>query len=92
MNPETKIMREIMEYLNTRRIYHVRINADVNTVGVPDILVCYKGRFIGLEVKTERGRPSGVQKATAEAIKECGGVCVFPTNVREVEDVLSWFD
>ena len=81
-----------MHYLDERRIYHLRVNADMNTVGVPDILVCYKGHFLGLEVKTPTGRPSGVQLATAEAIKKSGGICEFPTSVDDVKELFEWYD
>jgi len=82
-------MRDIMNYLNDNRIYHFRVNADMNTVGIPDIVVCHKGKFIGLEVKTETGKPSGIQMAMAKNIKDCGGECYFPTSVEQVHYLLN---
>ena len=82
-------MRDIMKYLNDNRIFHLRVNADENTVGIPDILVCHKGRFIGLEVKTKTGRAKEIQKEIAKAIIESGGECIFPTSVQEVVDLLN---
>ncbi len=52
--------------------------------GVPDIIVCYKGRFIGLEVKTPSGRLSELQKWAINKINVAGGIAL---RVESVEDV-----
>lgn len=48
----------------------------VQRAGVPDILVCYKGRFIALELKTKSGRVSELQKYEIERIRKAGGHAV----------------
>ena len=58
------------------------------TAGVPDILCCYKGRFIAFEVKTEKGRVSKLQKAVIEKINRAGGIAVVVRSVGEVKDVI----
>lgn len=45
--------------------------------GVPDLLVCYKGRFVAIEVKGPHGRISDAQRAEMAAIEEAGGIGVF---------------
>lgn len=92
MNPETKIMREISDYLNKENIFHFRINADATTVGLPDIMVCYKGRMVALEVKTPTGKPTDIQKRVVEEIVKCGGFGGFPTNVEDVKNILKKVD
>ena len=42
-------------------------------VGSPDVLVIAGGRFVGLEVKTERGRQSEAQRRWAAACEAAGG-------------------
>ena len=42
-------------------------------VGIPDIICCIKGRFVGIEVKQEDGIQSDAQKATCKNIREAGG-------------------
>ena len=52
--------------------------------GVPDIICCYKGRFLGLECKRPGGRLTELQKRAIEKINHAGGgVC----RVESVEDV-----
>jgi Holliday junction resolvase len=42
-------------------------------VGIPDIICCIKGRFVGIEVKQEDGTQSDAQKVTCKNIREAGG-------------------
>ena len=53
--------------------------------GVPDILGCYKGRLIGIEVKTPRGVVSGDQERFIKNLNEAGGLAFV---ARSVEDVI----
>jgi len=57
-----------------------------NRNGVPDLLVCFHGRFIGLEVKTPSGRTTPLQEAQLDAIRDAGGVGAV---VRSVDDVIA---
>ena len=53
--------------------------------GVPDIIICWQGHFIGLELKTSTGSLSKTQKAAHEDIQAAGGttwVC------RSLDDVV----
>jgi len=88
MNAETKIMREIENYLRDNRIWFLRVNADSSTVGVPDLIVCYEGKLVGLEVKTPSGKPTGLQLKVMEAIRESGGHGGFPTSLDEAVAIL----
>lgn len=42
-------------------------------VGIPDIICCIKGHFVGIEVKQEDGIQSDAQKVTCKNIREAGG-------------------
>ena len=44
------------------------------TSGVPDIICCYKGRFLGLEAKLPGGRLTELQKRALEKINRAGGI------------------
>jgi Holliday junction resolvase len=92
MNKETKIQNEIKNYLNQRKIFHYRVNADMNTVGIPDLIACYRGFFLGIEVKTPKGKLSDVQKVVGSEIRENLGYFIVPTCVQDVKDVLKEID
>lgn len=46
---------------------------DINVHGIPDLLLCLKGRFVAIELKNEDGKPSALQLYNIERIKESGG-------------------
>lgn len=44
--------------------------------GVPDLLVCCNGWFLGIELKNEKGKPSALQLWNIEKIREADGVAI----------------
>lgn len=44
------------------------------TSGVPDIICCYRGRFLGLEAKLPSGKLTELQKRTLDRINKAGGI------------------
>ena len=60
--------------------------------GIPDILACYKGRYLGLEVKLEYNKPSKIQEVKLEWINRSGGIGRVVRSVDEVEEVLAMID
>lgn len=60
--------------------------------GCPDILCCYRRRFIGLEVKTKKGRMSPHQKSFHEDLIKAGGVAYVVRSVDEVARVFEELD
>ena len=53
------------------------------TSGVPDIICCYKGRFLGLEAKLPGGKLTELQKRALDKINRAGGIA---RRVESVED------
>ena len=62
------------------------------TNGVPDIICCYKGRFLGLECKLPGGRLTKLQKRTIEKINRAGGVACRVESVEDVKRVIERVD
>lgn len=62
------------------------------TNGVPDIICCYKGRFLGLECKLPGGRLTKLQKRTIEQINRAGGVACRVESVEDVKRVIARVD
>lgn len=44
--------------------------------GVPDLLVCCNGYFLGVELKAENGKPSALQIWNIEQIRASGGIAL----------------
>ena len=48
----------------------------VQREGVPDLLVCCNGYFLGVELKAEHGKPSDLQKRNIRLIREACGIAI----------------
>jgi hypothetical protein len=73
--PECKVKDEIKKLLKSRGIYYTMpIGGAFSTIGVPDFLCCYKGRFIGIEAKAGSNKPTALQEKNLEDIRKAGGV------------------
>ena len=84
---ESKIQRKILNYLNTiPNLYVVRVMT-ANIRGVPDLLICYKGHFIALEVKSDIGTVTKIQQYNMSQIETAGGKAAV---VRSVGDVIKF--
>lgn len=57
-------------------------------VGAPDIVICSEGRFIGVELKAGKGKPSEAQLAVCDQITGAGGLYTIARSVSEVDAYL----
>ena len=62
------------------------------TSGVPDIICCYKGWFLGLEVKLPSGRLTELQKRAIEKINRAGGIACRVESADDVKRVIAQVD
>lgn len=86
MTPEGKILKEILKYLKDSKVPHWRLNSSNGTYGMPDIIGIHplNGKFIGIEVKAEDGKPSEVQELTGKYIIDNKGIHVFAKSIQDV--------
>lgn len=83
---EKTITNNIMRYLKTldRCFFYKHHGGYFGPAGIPDIICCYRGRFLALEVKQEKGRVTKLQDATLRRIRDADGKAYV---VRSVDDV-----
>ena len=62
------------------------------TSGIPDIICCYKGRFLGLEVKLPRGQLTVLQKRALDRINAAGGIARRVESVDDVKAIIAQAD
>jgi hypothetical protein len=76
MVSEANFQKKIIKYLESVDAYVFKHNASaISKAGVPDIICCYKGLFIGVEVKKDnKSKPTELQKYNLNKINKCGGV------------------
>ncbi len=58
------------------------------TAGIPDIICCYYGRFVGFEVKTPSGKLTKLQESMITKIQAAKGEAFKVTSVEEVKSIL----
>ena len=87
---EKDITAAIQRYLKTvPNCFHFKEHGgQYGTAGLPDIIVCYRGRFVAFEVKTETGRPSKLQEITIAKIKAAKGEAFIVRSVQEVQAII----
>ena len=62
------------------------------TSGIPDIICCYRGRFLGLEAKLPGGRLTELQKRAMKRINAAGGIARRVESVDDVKAVIAQAD
>lgn len=93
MQPEYRIVQNIKKLVRSRGGWIVKIHGGpYQDSGTPDLLACYKGRFISIEVKTARGVARPEQRAAQQAIASSGGYALITHLIGEVADVLNEID
>lgn len=86
---EKNIENKIKNYLKSKGAYYFKHHGNqFSQVGVPDIIVCYKGRFIGIEVKNETGKTSPLQDINLKMINDNGGIGIVARKVEDVSKVI----
>lgn len=92
VNPETRFKMKVQSRLSSiKELWHVKIQ-QVALRGVPDMLICYRGKFFAWELKTTHGRVTDLQKYVLDNITKAGGIArvVTPDNLDEcIEELLN---
>lgn len=62
----------------------------VQRSGVPDLLVCCNGSFLGVELKAEKGKPSELQLWNIKKIRESKGIAIvlYPNQFEEFKKMI----
>jgi len=55
--------------------------------GVPDIIGCHEGKFVGIECKAGKNKPTPLQEKNLSDIKISGGISLV-INEDNIDDVL----
>ena len=63
---EKDLVKKISDYLKTENdlFFWKEHGGQFGTAGIPDIIVCYKGRFLAFECKVGKNKPTVLQEVT----------------------------
>ena len=72
---ETQIVRRIIRWLHAEGHFAIKIHGSaMQRAGLPDIIACVKGRYVGIEVKRPGNGPTPLQKLRLQNIRDAGGI------------------
>lgn len=89
--PESKLSRKIMDVLRSEGYFVFKVHgSEYMMAGLPDLVVCAEGRFIGLETKlpTARANVSPRQSYVHALIENAGGVATVVCSPQEALDAI----
>jgi Holliday junction resolvase len=74
---EKWVKQQVVKMLKERHLYYFfPIAGAYTSIGVPDIVACIRGRFVGIECKAGNNRPTELQLRNLEAIRDNGGIAL----------------
>jgi Holliday junction resolvase len=77
MTPEGKVKTKVNKLLESYNAYRcMPLTNGYGASGVPDILACLHGRFIGIECKAGSNKPTALQQLNLNMIRDRGGVAL----------------
>ncbi len=87
---ELDIVRAILKYLQTvpQCFCWKEHGGMYGTAGIPDIICCYRGKFVAFEVKTGKGKTTALQESVINKIQKCGGKAAVVRSAEDVKAVL----
>jgi hypothetical protein len=85
--PEVKVKKNIKALLTKHQAYQFTpVTGGFGASGIPDIVACIKGRFIGIEAKAGKGKPTALQEKNLSQIMDAGGIAVL-VNEHGIKDL-----
>ena len=76
--PEAKVKAKVKALLARCKVYYfMPATHGYGSSGVPDIVACMQGRFIGIETKANGGVPTALQMKNLMSIVDNGGISLI---------------
>lgn len=91
MTPEGKVKAAVKAYLKDIGAWSfLPVSNGMGRHGIPDVIVCHQGRFLGVECKApgKRTNTSALQDRELAGITAAGGVAIVVDNVEQLKEIL----
>lgn len=91
---EKKIVNQVIDQIQSRGGFAVKIHGSpLQVAGIPDVIACYRGRFLGLECKRSAAEDAtALQKYWLGKITQAGGVARVIYDREQVIAILDRID
>lgn len=93
MTPEAKVKKKVKEMLDQMGVYHFSpMQNGMGRAGIPDIIGCLDGQFLGIECKAGRGTTTALQERELTRIQNAGGYAfvVNEENINQLWEIKEW--
>ena len=93
MTPEAKVKKKVKEILDQMGVYHFSpMQNGMGRAGIPDIIGCLDGQFLGIECKAGRGTTTALQERELTRIQNAGGyaLVVNEENINQLWEIKEW--
>ena len=88
MTPEGKVKKKVLDILIEHGAYYTMpVTGGYGRSGVPDIIACYRGKFLAIECKAGDNKPTALQEKALRDIQAAKGIALV-VNEENIEDVL----
>lgn len=88
--PEGKVKAKLVKELKRLGTYYFfPATWGMGRSGIPDVVCCVDGLFVGIECKAGNNKPTELQKRELEAIESAGGMA-FVCNEESLDSIVSW--
>lgn len=84
--PHAKLRKEIADWLTAQGAWVTVVHqSGYGRKGIPDLLCCWRGRFLAIEVKCGKDKPTPWQERELTAIANADGAAMVARNLDEVQ-------
>ena len=95
MTPEGKVKKRVKAILDELKVYHFSpMQNGMGRAGIPDIVACHCGKFIGIECKAGDNKPTALQERELNRILNAGGEAyvINEENIEQLREELIWMN
>ena len=88
MTPEAKVKAKVVKILKAHGVYYFYpVTGGFGRSGVPDVVCCRNGHFLAIECKAGKNKPTPLQEAEMQKIRDAGGttMVINETNIDELQ-------
>jgi Holliday junction resolvase len=93
LTPEAKVKKKVKEMLDQMGVYHFSpMQNGMGRAGIPDIIGCLEGQFLGIECKAGKGTTTALQERELTRIQNAGGyaLVVNEENINQLWEIKEW--
>lgn len=95
MTPEAKVKKKVVDVIKKHKAYYFYpVTGGFGRSGIPDIIVCHRGRFVGIECKAGSNKPTPLQLAELDKIMKADGhaLVINETTIEVVDELLTFIE